>query len=201
MTTYAETLSSRGDVTTQLNQWVQSEPRDAERLLSYLYPRMRQIAQGLFRQERGDHTLQPTALVHESFMRLQAFRGMRWQGREHFFSTVARLMRRVLVDHARSAICQKRGGDQEKNPLTLALDIPESRAAELVALDDALFSLRKSDPEKALIVELQYFGGLSFEEIASALGRSRSTVFRQWKVARLWLLDSLKSNATQSTPT
>lgn len=189
-TSHPKSLSP-DDLTAQLNAWIGGEPRLSEQLVAVLYPLMRRIAESLFARERVDHTLQPTALVHEGFIRLMALRQIQWLGREHFLSTAARLMRRVLVDHARATLCKKRGGDRDKQPLELAFEVPEERAAELVALDDALFTLRRVDREKAAIVELQYFGGLSFNQIAALLGRSRSTVIRHWKLARLWLLDEL----------
>ncbi len=186
------------NLTTLLNAWTHGEPSAAERLIPVLYPLMRRIAEGLFAHERVDHTLQPTALVHDCYLRMADLRHMRWLGREHFLSTAARLMRRLLVDHARAARCRKRGGDVDRQPLTSDLEIVASRADELIALDEALFALRCFDPRKAMIVELQYFGGFSFREIAQLLDSSRSTVIRHWTVARLWLLRELSARGDET---
>ena len=178
------------NVTALLNAWTGDDDA-AEQLASLIYPQMRRIAQGLFAGERCDHTLQPTALVHEAYGRLKELHQLRWHDREHFLSMAARIMRRVLVDHARARLYQKRGAGQEKAPLEDALTVPVDMAPQLVALHDALSDLERFDPQKAAIVELHYFGGYSFEQIAGILGCSRSTAIRQWNLARTWLLKEM----------
>ncbi|MEM7352841.1 MAG: ECF-type sigma factor [Acidobacteriota bacterium] len=174
-----------------LDAWNEGDRSAGERLISVSYPRLRRIAQSLFAAERQDHTLQPAALVNEAYFRLRTLDRVAWRDREHFLSMAARVMRRVLVDHARSRQVEKRGAGLEKAPMEELVEAPPEPAPGLVDLQDALTSLQRLDPLKAKIVELQYFGGLSYEQIARDLGCSRSTVIRQWKVARGWLMKEL----------
>jgi RNA polymerase sigma factor (TIGR02999 family) len=143
--------------------------------------------------ERQDHTLQATALVNEAYLRLVDINHVRWQNRAHFFAMSARLMRRILVDFARSKHYQKRGAGAQKVSLDEALMVSEP-GRDLVALDDALQALAKVDPRKSQVVELRFFGGLSVEETAEALKVSPETVMRDWKVAKAWLLRELASD-------
>jgi len=145
--------------------------------------------------ERQGHTLQATALVNEAYLRLIDVRQVRWQNRAHFFAVSARLMRRILVDSARSRLYQKRGGGAPRVTLDEALLVGTERGKDLVALDDALQALSALDPRKGQVVELRYFGGLTVEETAEALHVSPDTVMRDWKLAKVWLLRELGRSA------
>jgi RNA polymerase sigma factor (TIGR02999 family) len=142
--------------------------------------------------ERKDHTLQPTALVHEAYMRLADFRRLNWKNRIHFYAMSSQVMRRVLVDFARARDRHKRGGSRQRLSLEECLNIGEQHDSSLIALDDALTALMSSDPRKAQVVEMKFFGGLSTDEIAEALRVSVETVQRDWRLAKLWLLRELR---------
>jgi RNA polymerase sigma factor (TIGR02999 family) len=142
--------------------------------------------------EHVGHTLQTTALVNEAYLRLVDLKRMRWQDRAHFLGMSARLMRRILVDHARVRQAQKRGGAERRVPLELAASVPTERPVDLLAMDDALDALAAVDARKAQVVEMRFFGGLSIEEAAGALGVSVETVKRDWRVAKAWLLRELE---------
>lgn len=146
--------------------------------------------------ERIAHTLQPTALVNEAYLRLIEGQRVQWQNRAHFFALAARLMRRILVDAARARGYQKRGGGEPMVSFDEALVVPTGPGNDLIALDDALIALAAVDPRKSQVVEMRYFGGLSLDETAEALQISRDTVKRDWKVAKLWLLRELRSGTT-----
>lgn len=163
----------------------------AEALLPVVYDELKRLAAGYMRRERVDHTLQPTALVHEAYIRLIDQTRVSWQNRAHFFAVAAQLMRRILVDHARSYNADKRGGEFEKLQLDENIDKAVELGGELVRLDDALRDLAKVDPENARLVELRYFGGLTFEEAAEVLGISVITAKRHWRVARAFLYGQL----------
>jgi RNA polymerase sigma-70 factor, ECF subfamily len=147
------------------------------------------------RRERDGHTLQTTALVNEAYLRLVDLHRVRWQDRAHFFAMSARLMRRILVDHARSRRSVKRGGGARRVTFDEGLAVSAEPAADLVALDDALQALARIDARKSHVVELRYFGGLSVEETAEALHVSPETVMRDWRLAKAWLLRALTENA------
>ena len=153
---------------------------------------MRRLARGYMRRERRGHTLQTTALVNEAFLRLTDARRVRWQDRAHFLGISARLMRRVLVDHARSRDYLKRGGGARRMTLNEGLARSPDAAVDVVALDRALSALAAVDARKGRIVELRYFGGLTVEETAEVLGVSSDTVKRDWRLAKLWLLRDLE---------
>jgi RNA polymerase sigma-70 factor (ECF subfamily) len=157
-----------------------------EDLIFIVYGELRRLADGYLRRERRDHTLQPTALVHEAFLKLLD-QDVEWQNRSHFFAIAARTMRRILVDYARGHNADKRGAGSLKLSLDEAIDFSEERAAELVALDEALTALAAFDPERARLVELRYFAGLSIEETAEAMNISVPTVVRYWRTAKAWL--------------
>ncbi|MET0626680.1 MAG: sigma-70 family RNA polymerase sigma factor [Pyrinomonadaceae bacterium] len=157
-----------------------------EELIVHVYDELRRVAAGYLRRERADHTLQPTALVHEAYMRLAAQDGVDWRNREHFVGVAAEMMRRVLVDHARGHRRGKRWGGL-RLPLTEADGFAGCEADELVELDEAMRRLARRHPQKSRIVELRFFGGLSIEETARVLEVSDSTVERDWKFARAWL--------------
>jgi len=142
--------------------------------------------------ERPGHTLQPTALVNEAYLRLVTLKQIQWQDRAHFFAMGARLMRRILVDVARSHGYQKRGGGAKQVTFTQALDVADDKPTDIVALNDALDALAQVDERKSQVVELRFFGGLSVEETAEVLNVSRETVKRDWSFAKLWLLRQLR---------
>jgi RNA polymerase sigma factor (TIGR02999 family) len=181
-------------VTAALQAWSQGDPQAGERVLVTVYDELRRIAARQFRRERGGHTLQATALVHEAFLRLQQLRGLKWESRAKFFAFVACLIRRVLVEHARNRGRAKRGGRQRPVTLVEAEVLGVSRPPDLVALDDSLTRLAALDPRKAAIVELRFFGGLTLEETAEHLAISPETVGREWRRARAWLAAKLASN-------
>jgi RNA polymerase sigma factor (TIGR02999 family) len=179
------------DVTALLREWSGGDSAASERLMPLVYDELRRLARGYLRRERADHTLQPTALVNEAYLRLVDQTRVNWQSRAHFYGIAARMMRRVLVDHARSHAAEKRGGARHRLSLDDVSLPVEERAAELVALDDALVSLAELDPRKARVVELRFFGGLEVKEAAEVLGVSDKTVMREWERAKLWLCREL----------
>lgn len=179
---------SRPHVTELLLAWGRGDRFALDELVPIVHQELRRLARLQLRGERNNHTLQTTALVNEAFLRLVDLRRIRWQDRAHFLSLSARLMRRILVDHARSRNYQKRGGGAVNVTLDdVRVALPE-RGADLVALDDALESLARVDPRKSQVVELRFFGGLSVEETAEALKVSPETVLRDWRLAKVWLL-------------
>ncbi len=156
-------------------------------LLPVIYDELRKLAANYLRRERPDHTLQPTALVHEAYLRLVDQTRVTWQNRAHFFGVAAQIMRRLLVDHARKHKAEKRGQDFQKLSLDENIDRSVDRSSELIALDDALKALEAHDAQKARVVELRYFGGLSIEETADVLGVTPTTIKRHWRFAKAWL--------------
>lgn len=179
------------EVTRLLKLWSDGDQDSVAELVPLVYGELRRIAAVYLNGERSDHTLQPTALVHEAYFRLVKHHEMRWQDRAHFFAIAARTMRRILVDHARGQRSAKRGGPQRAISLEVAGDVAKKVQPDLVALDDALKDLQEMDLEKAKIVELRYFAGLSIEETAQVIGRSRATVIRQWRMAKAWIHSQL----------
>ncbi len=180
------------DVTALLLAWGRGESEARERLIPLVYAELRRIAAGAMAAERRDHTLEPTALVHETYLKLIRQADVPWQNRAHFFGVAARLMRQVLVDHARVHGAQKRGGGEPRLTLDSALAAVAGRnEVELLALDDALTELSRIDEAQCQIVELRFFGGLSVPETAEALGISPATVKRDWAIARAWLFRRL----------
>jgi RNA polymerase sigma-70 factor, ECF subfamily len=152
-----------------------------------MYDELRRLAATYMQRERTDHTLQPTALVHEAYLRLIEQRETTWKNRAHFFGVAAQLMRRILVDHARSRLRDKRGGELQKVSLDEGLVFSTDRSAELVELDGALSRLEKLDARQCRVVELRFFGGLTVDEAAEALQTSPRTVEREWNFAKAWL--------------
>jgi RNA polymerase sigma factor (TIGR02999 family) len=179
------------NVTILLQQWSRGNEGAIEQLFPLVYDELRKLAGGYLRRERSDHTLQSTALVHEAFLRMVDQQAVEWQSRAHFFGIAARIIRQILVDHARARRAQKRGGDALTLPLDEALAMPERKNVDLVALDDALTALARLDERQAKVVELRFFAGLSIEETAEALRTSAATVKRDWVVAKAWLLREL----------
>ena len=181
------------DITGLLKDWSGGDREALERLMPVVYGELRRLAASYLRSERPDHTLQPTALVHEAYMRLSDQRSVEWANRSHFFHIAARIMRRILVDHARRRRAAKR--DAASFRVTLADAEAADRAPELIALDTALSGLEKLDPQQARIVELRFFGGLTVEETAEATGVSTATVKREWRTARAWLQREISVSA------
>jgi len=182
---------SAGDVTALLKRWSAGDAAAFERLVPLVHAELRRLAHREMGRERAGHTLQTTALVNEAYLRLVDSSRVRWQDRAHFFAMSAQLMRRILVDHARARRARKRGGGARQVELDEALVVSPERGSDLVALDDALQALAFVDARKAQVVELRYFGGLSANESAEALGVSPETVLRDWRLAKAWLLREL----------
>jgi RNA polymerase sigma factor (TIGR02999 family) len=179
-------------VTELLRAWSDGDDAALERLMPLVEAELRRLAATYMSRERRGHTLQTTALINEAFLRLTDARSVRWQDRAHFLGIAARLMRRVLVDHARSRGYRKRGGDARRVTLDEELIASPDPALDLVALDRALDALAKTDPRKSQVIELRFFGGLSVEEAAQVLRVSPDTVKRDWRLAKLWLLRELE---------
>jgi RNA polymerase sigma factor (TIGR02999 family) len=184
-----------GPVSDLLIAWGQGDEAALEQLIPIVHTELRRLARRHMAGERPGHTLQPTALVNELYLRLVDIRRMHWQNRAQFFAIAARLMRRILVDVARSRRYQKRGGGARRVSLDAALLPAAEPAVDLVALDDALRALSDMDPRKGQVVELRFFGGLSVEETADVLRISSDTVTRDWKLAKIWLQGQLKATA------
>lgn len=185
--------SSPPQITQLLAEWNGGDQAALDRLLPLIYEELRRQAHHRMRHERAGHTLQTTALVHEAFVRLVDYRNVRWQDRAHFFAVAAQLMRRVLVDHARSRRRLKRGGGAFRVTLGAESAMSPQRSQELLALDEALVRLAATDPRKARVVEFRLFGGLSNEEVAEVLKVSINTVTRDWNMALAWLRRELTS--------
>lgn len=179
------------DVTRLLQDWSQGDPSALERLIPLVFEDLRQIAGRLFQRESDGHTLQPTALVNEVYLRLMDQRKIHWQNREQFFGVAALMMRRILVDYAKGRQAAKRGSGAPKVPLDETIAVPELRGVDVVALDEVLSRLAEIDPRQGRIVEMRFFMGLSHEEIAEVLEISVTTVKREWRTARLWLFREL----------
>jgi len=166
----------------------------AEKLFELLYDEFRELAGRYLRRERGDHTLEPTALVHEVYMKLVDQTRVHWQGKTHFFAVGAQAMRRILVDHARHHQRVKRGGGRQRIALDEQVALSPERDEDLLALDEALIKLAKVDARQATIVELRFFGGLTVAEVAEVLGVSKRTVESEWTMVRAWLRRELRED-------
>jgi RNA polymerase sigma-70 factor (ECF subfamily) len=186
-------MSDTARITTLLGEMRAGDERARERLVTIVYADLRRMAARYLRNERPGHTLQPTALVHEGFLRLFGGAELALTDRAHFFAVAATQMRRILVDHARASDAKKRGGGRVKVSLTEASGIEQSRDEDLLAVDEALTALESVDPRAARIVELRFFAGLGPEEAAQALGISTTTLKRDWRSARAWLFSRLQS--------
>lgn len=180
-------MSATHEVTLLLAAWANGNQRALDELTPLVYKELRQLAASYLRKERQGHTLQPTALVHEAYLRLVDQKKPSWQSRSHFFGVAAHLMRQILVDHARRRHAGKRAGSKVRVPLEEAVSFQSERSRELVALDSSLDALEKLDPRKSKAVELRYFGGLSMEEIADVMDISAVTVRRDLRMAEAWL--------------
>jgi RNA polymerase sigma factor (TIGR02999 family) len=188
----ADSRSSE-EITRLLRAWSDGDQDAFGKLAPVIYTELHHLAQHYMRRERPDHTLQPTALVHEAYIRLADFQRLHWKNRVHFYAISSQVMRRVLVDFARARDRHKRGGGCKRLSLEDCLNLGEQHDASLIALDDALTALASSDRRKSQVVEMKFFGGLSTEEIAEALHVSPETVQRDWRLAKLWLLRELRS--------
>lgn len=182
------------EISQLLQNWSAGDQTARERLLPLVYDELRRLARGYLSRERGNHTLQPTALVHEAYLRMIEQEQVSWQSRAQFFGLAARLMRNILVDHARQHNAEKRGGGGIAVTLGAADRIGNAPDVNVIALDDALQSLATSLPQHAQLVELRYFGGLTIEETANVLGVSHATVERDWVFARAWLKKELTNS-------
>jgi len=182
---------SAHEITAQLIAWSNGDQAALEKLMPAVYQELRRMADHYLRGEQPGHSLQPTALVHEAYLRLIDQTKVEWHNRAHFFGVAAQMMRRILIDHAKAKHRVKRGGVAPKISLDETVGLSHERAAELVALDDALQLLSEVDARKSRIVELRYFGGLTVEETAQVLGVSDKTVMRDWKLAKAWLYDEI----------
>lgn len=191
MATDAGQGTSPGDVTRLLAAWSAGDPEAMEALAPLVYDELRKIAGAYMRRERSDHTLQPTAVVNEAFLRLAGQREVSFRSRAHFFGIAAQAMRRILVDHARARHAQKRGGPATLLPLDESVAAAGSRGIDLLALDEALSRLAALDGPQARVVELRFFAGLTVEETAAAMDLSPATVKRDWTSARAWLFREL----------
>ena len=177
----------QGEVTRLLGQVRSGHQEAMEQLLPLVYDELRRLAGGYFRRERSDHTLQPTALVHEAYLKLVDQRSVQWENRGHFLGVAATLMRRILLDYARVHKAEKRGGGGQKVMLDEGMAVTELRAVEMISLDLALTKLTSMDADQGRIVELRFFGGLSVEETAEVMKISPATVKRYWASAKAWL--------------
>lgn len=184
-------MTERPEITTLLEEWHRGDRAAFENLSALVYEELRTIAAQQMRRERPGHTLQPTALVNEAFLRLAGAQEVPWQSRSHFYAVCAQVMRRVLVDHARAAARDKRGGGAAHVPLEEAATIVAGKSRSILELDDALQTLQQLDPQKARIVELRYYTGLGIEETAALLNISAMTVRREWTRAKAWLYREL----------
>ncbi len=191
------------EITQLLQHWSEGDQEAGDRVISLVYCDLHRIAESFARRERPDHTLQATALVHEAYLQLIGTRSIEWQSRAHFLSVAARVMRHILVSYSRKVQAVKRGGDRYKITLSereltpassrFGLELAPIRPQHLVALDDAIKSLARIDPDAAQLVELRFFAGLSLEGTAECLGVSCKTVTRRWRQARAWLLAELSN--------
>jgi RNA polymerase sigma factor (TIGR02999 family) len=178
-------------LTQLLIDWSNGDQSAFDKLMPLIDEELRRLAHRYMSRERAGHTLQTTALVNEAFVRLVNRKNVNWQNRAHFFGLAAQLMRTILVDHARSHACAKRGGGAFKLELDDALVVSQKKAAEVIALNDALNELVRLDPQQSRIVELRFFGGLTVEETAEVLHLSPATIKREWSTAKAWLYHEL----------
>ena len=182
-----------GKITQLLLEWDHGNQGALERLTPLVYGELRRLAAAYLRRQRPNHTLQPTALVNELYIRLAGEKNIRWQNRAHFYGMAAGMMREILIDYARKHNAAKRGGAARRLSISIADRSSWGQNMDLVALDDALSDLARMDPKQGRIVELRFFGGLSIEETAEVIGSSPATVKREWRTARAWLFQELSN--------
>ena len=185
------TQTSTHEVTQLLIEWSNGDKAALDKLMPLIHDELRRLAHHYMSRERGDHTLQTTALVNEAYLRLVNRKDAHWQNRTHFFAIAATLMRNILVDHARTHAYAKRGGGAHKIELDEAMIVSQQRAAEVIALDEVLKKLAVFDPQQSQVVELRFFGGLTIEETAEVLDLSPATIKREWSTAKAWLYHEL----------
>jgi RNA polymerase sigma factor (TIGR02999 family) len=183
--------SPQQQVTQLLRQWCDGDPHALEKLIPLVQPELQRLAQHYMSRERPGHTLQTTALLDDAYLQLADKSRQQWENRAHFFAVAAQIMRRIMVDHARQRHALKRGGGAIRVTLDECAAVTQTRAAELLALDEALEKLARFDQRKAKVVEMRYFGGLTMEEIANVLKIHVNTVMRDWTAARAWLFAAL----------
>lgn len=176
-----------GQISVVLKDWSGGNRASADALLALVYDELRKIASLYLRKESSGHTLQPTALVHEAYIKLIDISDIDWQDRAHFFAVSANVMRHILVDHARAKLAEKRGGDAQRISLEDVVSVSDESNVDLLAVDEALDELAEFDKQQARIVELRFFGGLTIEETAHVAGISPATVKREWAMAKAWL--------------
>jgi RNA polymerase sigma factor (TIGR02999 family) len=184
--------TAQPDLTRLLHAWTAGDVQAQTRLWHLVFPELKRLAQICIKNERSGHTLNANALINELYMRLIDWKTAQWSNRAHFFGMSARMMRQILIDHARTRVSQKRGGNTDPIPLDEVIAISESKCQQLLALDEALDRFSKLYPRQKDVVELRFFGGLTAEETAVALSVSRLTVIRDWNFARAWLLSEMK---------
>jgi RNA polymerase sigma-70 factor, ECF subfamily len=191
---------SPGDVTLLLREMAKGDPCAEQQLFPLIYRELRRVAAGYMRRERPDHTLQPTALGHEAYLRLIHKHETNWDNRNHFFAVAAQIMRRILVDHARARLRAKRGGNHHYRVLP-GEDIAMSpgQSEDIVALNESLLRLAKIDSRQARVVELRFFAGLSIDPIAKILSVSPATVKRDWNHARAWLYEDIRGSRSHDS--
>jgi len=185
-------MTDKRDITVLLNDARKGDQGALNELLPLVYDELRRVAANQLRNERGDHTLQATALVHEAYLRLLEQKEVDWNNRLHFFSIAAEMMRRILVNYAIQRNAKKRGDGAAKVALDEAISFSKEKELDIIVLDETLNELAKLDPDQAKIVELRFFAGLTIEETASALGISESTVKREWRSAKAWIMGRMK---------
>jgi RNA polymerase sigma factor (TIGR02999 family) len=185
-----------GDVTGLLDRWNRGDAHALKELLDLVHGELRRMADALLRHERPNHTLQPTELVHEAYLRFTGLRAMHFEGRRHFYGAAAQAMRRILVEHARHRNADKRGGPHvHRIPVEEALHVPVDLRVDFVRIDEALTELAALAPDKARVVELRFFAGLSIDQTAEVMGIAPATVKRHWTFARAWLSRALGNDA------
>lgn len=184
-------MSTPGTVTRLLLEWKQGDQSALDKLIPLVYQELHHIANIRLMNERSNNSLQPTALVHEAYIRLIGCDNIDWQNRAHLFGVAAQLMRNILVDRARQQLAAKRGGERFQISLGQITELADRKDLDLIALDDALNVLAKLDPQQVRIIEMRYFAGLSIAETAEVLGISTATISREWHMAKLWLLHEL----------
>jgi RNA polymerase sigma factor (TIGR02999 family) len=189
-----------GELTGLLRAWSHGDLHARDELIPLVYEELRRRAAAYLRRERADHTLQPTALIHEAYLRLVGQQRIAWQNRAQFFGLAAQMMRRILIDHARAQRAAKRPAGALKVTLDERIGLTDPVDCDILLLNQALDELSSFDPQQAKIVELRYFGGLGEKEVAEVLGVSRSTVTREWQTARAWLFRRLKSGRFSGRP-
>lgn len=191
-------MHTQHQITQLLEQWGGGDQQALEKLTPLVYAELHRLASRYLRRERPDHTLQSTALVNEAYLKLAGQHSVRWQNRAHFFGIAAQLIRRILVDYARTRLADKRGSDAPKLSLDDVLESTAARDLDLVALDDALDDLAKIDARQSRVVELRFFAGLSVEETAEVMQMSPATVKREWTAAKAWLFRELRRQAVDA---